>query len=65
MSVLMMEAASTSEMSVNFFHTTQRNNSEDSHQQGNVFEIERKCVEVCAQCVSPGYSPHAKNSQVI
>jgi hypothetical protein len=28
---LMMEAANTSEMSVNFYHTTQRNNPEDSH----------------------------------
>jgi hypothetical protein len=28
---LMMEAASTSETSVNFYHTTQRNNPEDSH----------------------------------
>jgi hypothetical protein len=28
---LMMEAASTSEMSVNFYQTTQRYNPEDSH----------------------------------
>jgi hypothetical protein len=28
---LMMEAASTSEMSVNFYQTTRRNNPEDSH----------------------------------
>jgi hypothetical protein len=28
---LMMEAASTSETSVNFYQTTQRNNPEDSH----------------------------------
>jgi hypothetical protein len=28
---LMMEAASTSETSVNFFQTTRRNNPEDSH----------------------------------
>jgi hypothetical protein len=28
---LMMEAASTSEMLVNFYQTTQRNNPEDSH----------------------------------
>jgi hypothetical protein len=27
----MMEAASTSETSVNFYQTTQRNNPEDSH----------------------------------
>jgi hypothetical protein len=27
----MMEAASTSEMSVNFYQITQRNNPEDSH----------------------------------
>jgi hypothetical protein len=27
----MMEAASTSETSVNFYQTTRRNNSEDSH----------------------------------
>jgi hypothetical protein len=27
----MMEAASTSEMSVNFYQTTRRNNPEDSH----------------------------------
>jgi hypothetical protein len=27
----MMEAASTSEKSVNFYHTTRRNNPEDSH----------------------------------
>jgi hypothetical protein len=30
---LMMEAVSTSETSVNFYHTTQRNNTEDSHLQ--------------------------------
>jgi hypothetical protein len=30
---LMMEAASTSETSVNFHQTTQRNNPEDSHLQ--------------------------------
>jgi hypothetical protein len=30
---LMMEAASTSETSVNFYQTTQRNNPEDSHLQ--------------------------------
>jgi hypothetical protein len=29
--VLMIEAASTSETSVNFYHTTRRNNPEDSH----------------------------------
>jgi hypothetical protein len=29
--VLMMEAVSTSETSVNFYQTTQRNNSEDSY----------------------------------
>jgi hypothetical protein len=29
--VLMMEAAGTSEMSVNFYQTTRRNNSENSH----------------------------------
>jgi hypothetical protein len=28
---LMMEAESTSETSVNFYHTTRRNNLEDSH----------------------------------
>jgi hypothetical protein len=28
---LMMEAASTSETLVNFYHTTRRNNPEDSH----------------------------------
>jgi hypothetical protein len=28
---LMMEAASTSETSVNFYQTTQRNNPDDSH----------------------------------
>jgi hypothetical protein len=28
---LMMEAASTSRMSVNFYQTTRRNNPEDSH----------------------------------
>jgi hypothetical protein len=28
---LMMEAASTSETSVNFYQTTRRNNPEDSH----------------------------------
>jgi hypothetical protein len=31
MIALMMEAASTSEMSVNFYQTTRRNNPEDSH----------------------------------
>jgi hypothetical protein len=31
MIALMMEAASTSETSVNFYHATQPNNTEDSH----------------------------------
>jgi hypothetical protein len=31
---LMMEAASTSEMLVNFYHTTRRNIPEDSHLRG-------------------------------
>jgi hypothetical protein len=31
MIALMMEAASTSETSVNFYQTTRRNNLEDSH----------------------------------
>jgi hypothetical protein len=31
MSALMMEAASTSETSVNFYQTTQCNNPEDNH----------------------------------
>jgi hypothetical protein len=64
MRALMMEAASTSEMSVNFFNffrTTRRNNTEDSHLQGNVFETGRKSVAVRAQCVSPCSSPSAKN----
>jgi hypothetical protein len=46
----MMEAASTSEMLVNFFQSTQHSNPEDSHVQGSVFEKDRKSVEVC---VSP------------
>jgi hypothetical protein len=29
--VLMMEAAGTNETSINFYHTTRRNNPEDSH----------------------------------
>jgi hypothetical protein len=35
---LMMEAASTSETSVNFYQTTQRNNPEDSHLQNEFVE---------------------------
>jgi hypothetical protein len=31
----MMEAASTSETSINFYHTTQHCNPEDSHLHGN------------------------------
>jgi hypothetical protein len=34
---LMMEAASTSETSVNFYQTTQRNNPEDSHPYKDLF----------------------------
>jgi hypothetical protein len=34
LTVLMMEAASTSETSVKFYQTTRRNNPEDSHLQG-------------------------------
>jgi hypothetical protein len=56
-SAQMMEAASTSETSVNFFHTTWHNNPEDSHVQDNVFEKDRKSVEVRAQCVSLRSSP--------
>jgi hypothetical protein len=56
-----VEAASTSDMSVNFLQTTRRNNPEDSHLQGNVFETDIKSVEVRGQCVSPCYSPRAKN----
>jgi hypothetical protein len=32
---LLMEAASISETSVNFYQTTRRNNPEDSHHQGD------------------------------
>jgi hypothetical protein len=34
---LMMEAVITSETSVNFYHTTRRNISEDSHLQGSFY----------------------------
>jgi hypothetical protein len=34
---MMMEAASTSETSVNFYQTIRRNNPEDSHLQKSVF----------------------------
>jgi hypothetical protein len=57
--------ASTSEMLVKFFQTALRNNPEDSHLQGNVFEKDRKSAEVHAQCISPCSSPCAKNLQVI
>jgi hypothetical protein len=33
LTALMMEAASTSEKSINFYHTTRRNTPEDSHLQ--------------------------------
>jgi hypothetical protein len=36
---LMMEAASTSEISVNFYQTTRRNNPEDSHLQSTNHSI--------------------------
>jgi hypothetical protein len=41
MNALMMEAASTSETSINFLQTTRRNNPEDNHEQGNAFEKDR------------------------
>jgi hypothetical protein len=37
MITLIMEAASTSETSVNFYQTTRRNNPEDSHLQNMCF----------------------------
>jgi hypothetical protein len=46
LSVLMMEAASTSETSANFYQTTRRNNSEDSH----IFT--RRC-ENLKSCILP------------
>jgi hypothetical protein len=49
----MMEETIISEMSVNFYQTTQRNNPEDSHVQGSVFYKDRKSVYVRAQCLSP------------
>jgi hypothetical protein len=61
MSALMMEAANTSERSVNVFQTTWCNNPEESHQQGNVYEKHIKSVEVHTQYVSPSSSHHAKN----
>jgi hypothetical protein len=39
---LMMEAASTSETSVNFYQTTRRNNPEDSHLHDHTFEGKKK-----------------------
>jgi hypothetical protein len=36
MITLMMEAASTYEMSVNFYQTTRRNNPEDGHLQNRI-----------------------------
>jgi cell division protein FtsL len=48
---LMMEAVSTSETSVNVFHTTRRNIPEESHLQFNV------CLLQCA--ISVMYMVHA------
>jgi hypothetical protein len=39
---LMMEAASTSEMSLNFHQTTQRNNPEDSHLDNQIWSTKHK-----------------------
>jgi hypothetical protein len=47
-----MEAGSTSETSVNFYHTTQRNNPEDSHLQGD--KTLQKCKQA-AQSISVGH----------
>jgi hypothetical protein len=41
---LMMEAASTSETSVNFYQTTRRNNPEDSHLYTRRRQISQMCI---------------------
>jgi hypothetical protein len=41
----MMDAANTSEMSVNFYHTTWRNNPEDSHLQMLLHQIKHETVK--------------------
>jgi hypothetical protein len=47
MFALMMEAASTSETSVNFYRTTRRNNPEDSHLQR---KMKITYVHICDKC---------------
>jgi hypothetical protein len=42
--ILMMEAASTSEMSVNFYQTTWCNIPEDIHLQENTYSPEGECL---------------------
>jgi hypothetical protein len=64
-SALMMETASTSETSINFFQSIRRNNPEDNHLQGNIFEKDRTSVAVPAQYVSPCSSPRDQTTQVI
>jgi hypothetical protein len=49
MNALMMEAASTSEMSANFFQTKRHNNSEDSHLQ-IFFSVDLAAESICALC---------------
>jgi hypothetical protein len=43
-----MEAASTSEMSVNFYQTTHRNNLEDSHLERTLFIYIKQDIEILA-----------------
>jgi hypothetical protein len=52
-----VEAASTSEMSVNFFQTTRLNNPENCHLQGNVFEMDTKSVEARALRITVIFTP--------
>jgi hypothetical protein len=57
-SALMMEAVSTSEMSVNFYQTTRRNIPEDSHlharrrenQKSQLFYLRMKGIEAKPHC---------------
>jgi hypothetical protein len=49
---LMMEAASTSETSVNFYQTTRRNNPEDSHLLG-LYILSVYVILLVRECLGP------------
>jgi hypothetical protein len=54
----MMEAACTSETSVNFYQATRLNTPEDSHLQSSLASIKRYALKICLQFIPTRLEPY-------